>query len=232
MNIELRSQYTAKQIGLPGGTLELSWKVFGAKAGESQTAYELQSALDIDFTAELKSDQVKSSQSQYIKAPHEPSVSREISFHRVRIETQSGWSEWSEPLVHETGLLNGEELIGHAIGDESKATDAPPLLRTTFNLTKPVAKARLYATAHGTYDVMINGAKAGDHILAPGWTPYQHRLLVDTHDVTNHLVEGENAFGVLLTDGWYRGKILQFARQLRRTHFVPRSNRNRLRRWH
>ncbi len=210
MNIELRSQYPAKQIGLPGGTLELSWKVFGAKAGESQTAYELQSALDIDFTAELKSDQVKSSQSQYIKAPHEPSVSREISFHRVRIETQSGWSEWSEPLVHETGLLNGEELIGHAIGDESKATDAPPLLRTTFNLTKPVAKARLYATAHGTYDVMINGAKAGDHILAPGWTPYQHRLLVDTHDVTNHLVEGENAFGVLLTDGWYRGKMSFF----------------------
>jgi len=210
MKIELRSQYPAKQIGLPGGPLELSWKVFGAKAGDSQTAFEIQSALDAGFTVELKSDQAKTSHSQYIKAPHEPSVSREISFHRVRIETQSGWSEWSETFTHETGLLNGEELIGHAIGDESKATDAPPLLRTTFSVTKPVAKARLYATAHGTYDAMINGSKAGDHILAPGWTPYQYRLLVDTHDVTNHLVEGENAFGVLLTDGWYRGKMSFF----------------------
>lgn len=210
MKIKLRSQYPAKQIGLPGGPLELSWKVSGANAGESQTAYEIQSALDAEFSVELKTDQVKSSQSQYINAPHEPSASREISYHRVRIETQTGWSEWSSPLVHETGLLNGEELIGHAIGDESKATDAPPLLRTTFQVTKPVAKARLYATAHGTYDVMINGAKAGDHILAPGWTPYQYRLLVDTHDVTNHLVEGENAFGVLLTDGWYRGKMSFF----------------------
>lgn len=210
MKIELRSQYPAKQIGLPGGQLELSWKVSGAKAGETQIAYEIQSALDSEFTSGLLSDQSKSGESQYIRAPHAPSVSREISFHRVRIETQSGWSDWSDALVHETGLLNGEELIGHAIGDESKATDAPPLLRTTFNVTKPVAKARLYATAHGTYDVMINGAKSGDHILAPGWTPYQYRLLIDSHDVTNHLVEGENAFGVLLTDGWYRGKMSFF----------------------
>ncbi|MFM6977758.1 MAG: family 78 glycoside hydrolase catalytic domain [Micrococcales bacterium] len=210
MKIELRSQYPSKQIGLPGGDLELSWKVFEAKHGESQLAYEIQSALDVDFEIQLTSDQAKSSHSQYIKAPHTPNASREISFHRVRIETESGWSEWSNTLTHETGLLNGEELIGHAIGDESKSTDPAALLRTTFSITKPVKKARLYATAHGTYDVMINGAKAGDHILAPGWTPYQLRLLVDTHDVTNHLVEGENAFGVLLTDGWYRGKMSFF----------------------
>ena len=135
MKIELRSQYPAKQLGLPGGTLELSWKVFGAKHGETQVAYEIQSALDAEFTNELKSDQVKSSNSQYIKAPHAPTTSREISFHRVRIETQNGWSEWSETFTHETGLLNGEELIGHAIGDESKATNPATLLRTTFTIT-------------------------------------------------------------------------------------------------
>ena len=210
MQISLRSQYPAKQIGLPGGKLELSWKVYGAPSGASQIAYELQSALDADFTIGVKMDQAKSSDSQYVVAPHEPIESREISFHRVRIETQNGWSDWSGVHVHETGLLSGAELIGLAIGDESSSTDAPPLLRKTFQITKPVRSARLYATAHGTYDVMINGAKAGDHILAPGWTPYPKRLLVDAHDVTNHLVEGENAFGVLLTDGWYRGKMSFF----------------------
>ncbi len=210
MKIQLRSQHPSKQIGLPGGPLELSWKVLGAHSGDTQLAYEIQSALDSEFSVSLKSDQAKSNASQYVKAPHVPMESREISYHRVRIETQSGWSDWSETLVHENGLLKGAELIGSAIGDDSKATDVPPLLRTSFEVTKPVAKARLYATAHGTYDVMINGAKAGNHILAPGWTPYQYRLLVDTHDVTNHLVEGENAFGVLLTDGWYRGKMSFF----------------------
>ncbi len=210
MKIALRSQYPAKQIGFPGGPLELSWKVTAAGTGETQLAYEIQSALDETFTTALKTDQAKSAESQYVNAPHIPSQSREISYHRVRIETQAGWSEWSNTLVHEVGLTDGNEIVGEAIGDESKATDAPPLLRTTFKITKPVKKARLYATAHGTYDVMINGAKAGNHILAPGWTPYQYRILVDTHDVTNYLIEGENAFGVLLTDGWYRGKMSFF----------------------
>lgn len=207
MKIALRSQYPSKQIGFPGGPVELSWKVSSANTEDTQTAYEIQSALDAEFTKGLKSDQSKSADSQFVKAPHVPSASREISYHRVRIETQSGWSDWSNTIVHETGLLSGEELIGTAIGDDSVATDPATLLRTTFNVTKPVAKARLYATAHGTFDVMINGAKAGDHILAPGWTVYQHRILVETHDVTNYLVEGENAFGVLLTDGWWRGKL-------------------------
>ncbi len=210
MKITLRSQYPANQLGFPGGPLELSWKVSGAPAGEAQAAYEIQSALDEAFSVGLKSDQSKSSASQYVPAPHVPNTSREISYHRVRVETQAGWSDWSNTLIHEVGLLDGAELLGAAIGDTSKAQDPAALLRITFNINKPVAKARLYATAHGTYDVMINGAKAGNHILAPGWTPYQHRLLVDTHDVTNHLIEGENAFGVLLTDGWYRGKMSFF----------------------
>lgn len=210
MKIQLRSQFPTKQIGFPGGALELSWKVTDSASGEKQIAYEIQSALDKNFTESLKTDQAKSSDSQFVKAPHLPNESREVSFHRVRIETQNGWSDWSNTLVHEVGLLDGSELIGAAIGDGSKATEVPPLLRTTFQISKPVAKARLYATALGTYDVMINGAKAGDHILAPGWTPYQYRLLIDTHDVTNYLVEGENAFGVLLTDGWYRGKMSFF----------------------
>jgi alpha-L-rhamnosidase len=210
MKIQLRSQYPAKQIGFPGGAIELSWQVSGANPGEVQAAYEIQSALDESFTVGLLTDQAKSGQSQYVKAPHLPQTSREISYHRVRIETQSGWSEWSNTHTHETGLLSGAELIGEAIGDKSVATDPATLLRTTFTIAKPVAKARLYATAHGTFDVMINGAKAGNHILAPGWTPYQHRLLVETHDVTHYLIDGENAFGVLLTDGWYRGKMSFF----------------------
>lgn len=199
-------------MGLPGGLIELSWKVTGAAAGESQLAYEVQSALDAEFTVGVEMNQAKSPASQFVAAPHVATKSREISFHRVRIETgtsagSSGWSEWSPVITHETGILSGEEFIGLGIGDNSKVEEPATLLRTKFNLTKEVARARLYATAHGTYDVMINGQKVGDHILAPGWTAYQHRLLVDTHDVTHFLLDGENAFGVLLTDGWYRGKL-------------------------
>lgn len=212
MQISLRSQYPAKQIGLPGGPIELSWKVIGAGAGEKQVAYEIQSALDEEFTRGVGMTQAKSADSQFIVAPHVPKASREISFHRVRIEIGSVgsatvWSDWSSTISHEVGLLSGEELVGAGIGDDSNVDEPATLVRTSFNITKQVAKARLYATARGTYDVMINGQKVGDHLLAPGWTPYQHRILVETHDVTHFLLDGQNAFGVLLADGWYRGKL-------------------------
>lgn len=207
ISISLSSQYPKNQLGFPGGLVELSWKVAGAAESDSQISYEIQSALDAEFTSGVEMTQVRSSDSQFVAAPLVPKASREVSFHRVRIETQSGWSDWSSVLRHEVGLLSGEELIGVAIGDDSVAEDPATLVRTTFNVTKPVAKARLYATAHGTFDVLVNGQKVGDHILAPGWTPYQVRLLVETHDVTHYILDGENAFGALLADGWYRGKM-------------------------
>ena len=40
-------------------------------------------------------------------------------------------------------------------------------------------------------------------MLKPGWTPYEHRLLHETTDVTALLVDGENAVGVALSGGWY-----------------------------
>jgi alpha-L-rhamnosidase len=61
--------------------------------------------------------------------------------------------------------------------------------------------------ALGVYDAQINGAPVGDHVLAPGWTSYDHRLRYQTFDVTGLLREGANALGVMLGDGWYRGRL-------------------------
>jgi alpha-L-rhamnosidase len=81
------------------------------------------------------------------------------------------------------------------------------LLRGAFRLSGPVASARLYATAFGVYEAEINGVRVGDHVLAPGWTHYPRRLRYQTHDITGLLRPGDNAVGVLLADGWFRGRI-------------------------
>ena len=47
----------------------------------------------------------------------------------------------------------------------------------------------------GSYEAEINGARVGDHVLAPGWTSYRHRLRYQTYDVTDLLREGANALG-------------------------------------
>ena len=44
-------------------------------------------------------------------------------------------------------------------------------------------------------------------VLAPGWTSYSHRLRYQTFDVTTYLRQGANALGVILGDGWYRGRL-------------------------
>jgi hypothetical protein len=93
-------------------------------------------------------------------------------------------------------------LPAPGIGGEPAA-----LLRREFVLDGPVARARLYGTAHGVYEAELNGSVVGDAVLSPGWTSYHHRLRYQTYDVTDVLVEGSNAIGIHLADGWFRGYL-------------------------
>ena len=55
------------------------------------------------------------------------------------------------------------------------------------------------------YELELNGKKVGDQVFTPGWTNYRKRLQYQVYDVTDQLVDGENAIGSILGDGWYRG---------------------------
>ena len=50
--------------------------------------------------------------------------------------------------------------------------------------------ARLYATAHGLYEVFLGGVRVGDLELTPGFTQYDQRLQVQAYDVTGLLSSG------------------------------------------
>ncbi|MFI6263848.1 family 78 glycoside hydrolase catalytic domain [Micromonospora sp. NPDC051006] len=90
------------------------------------------------------------------------------------------------------------------------ALDANPLLRRGFRVDGEIARARIYATALGVYQLSLNGQRVGDHELAPGWTDYDKRVQYQTYDVTRQLRPGDNALGALLGDGWYAGSIAWF----------------------
>jgi alpha-L-rhamnosidase len=76
-------------------------------------------------------------------------------------------------------------------------------LRHEFGVSKPVEYARLYATALGAYQVLVNGKKAGNDVLAPGWTDYRERLKYQTYDVTTSVKQGANSISALIAPGWY-----------------------------
>jgi alpha-L-rhamnosidase len=207
LEIELFSEYQTALLGVPGRTPLLSWRVTGANRNEVQSAAELQASSSADFSELLDVTTIEGSPSQFISAPAGELSSRETRFYRVRIAVSAGWSEWSNTLQLEAGLIGASAFVGVAISKTSEAQGPATLLHKKFEVTKGVAKARLYATAHGVFNLYLNGNKVGDEHLAPGWTTYQKRILTSTYDVTNHLTEGKNALGVMLGDGWFRGKF-------------------------
>jgi alpha-L-rhamnosidase len=81
-------------------------------------------------------------------------------------------------------------------------------LRKTFQIEKPIASARVYGTALGTYKLFLNGQPVGDQILAPGWTDYRAWVIYQTYDVTSQLKSGKNAIGALLAPGWYATPLM------------------------
>lgn len=115
----------------------------------------------------------------------------------VRIEAGIG-DDWGVPFV------------SPSLTADRSAPRPAYLLRAGFDITSlpaDVKHARLYATAHGVYQLELNGRRIGEDILAPGWTSYNHRLRYQTHDVTAALQSGANVVGAWLADGWYRGHI-------------------------
>jgi len=80
-------------------------------------------------------------------------------------------------------------------------------LRGEFVVDRPVRSAQLHATAHGIYELELDGVRVGTDELTPGYTEYQHRTQVQTYDVTGLLGEGRHALGTYLADGWYRGQV-------------------------
>jgi alpha-L-rhamnosidase len=123
---------------------------------------------------------------------------------KVSIHPAEGW----------TGTTTDDASWKAAIPYVAQDPNADPLgtpwpaqsvkaLRREFEISKPVASARLYATALGSYQIFINGDRAGDDVLAPGWTDYRLRIKYQTYDVTKELAQGNNAIAALVAPGWY-----------------------------
>jgi len=78
-----------------------------------------------------------------------------------------------------------------------------PMLRKSFEITKPVARARVYSTGLAYNDLRINGEATSDSVLDPGLTDYAETVLYTTHDVTALLRQGENVIATELGSGHF-----------------------------
>lgn len=85
----------------------------------------------------------------------------------------------------------------------SNGTDRPFYARGVFHLDKKVQEAKVHVCGLGQFVLHINGKKAGDHELDPGWADYKKLIEYVTFDVKDLLQEGDNVIGVEVGNGWF-----------------------------
>lgn len=92
---------------------------------------------------------------------------------------------------------------GNGKKEWGKRKDVLPLFRKMFNLNKEVKNATLFISGLGHFEAYINGKKAGNNFLDPGWTKYDKQTFYISFDVKDYLHLANNAIGVMLGNGFY-----------------------------
>ncbi len=210
----LRCEYLENPLGIDETRPRLSWWVHDPRRGAMQSAYRILVASSAEVLAQDRGDlwdsqKVPSDRNVHVVYEGAPLRSRQRCYWKVRTwDADDNPSPWSEVAWWEMGLLSSGDWLAEWIGLRDETIPPPATyLRKSFSVPKPVQRARVYVTALGMYELRLNGARVGDHILAPGWTDYRRRVLYQTFDVTDHIAVGENALGAILGVGWYAGPL-------------------------
>jgi len=130
----------------------------------------------------------------------------------VTVEGDKGDSATSDINWFETAKM-GEGWAAKWISppwEQQKDDCDHPYIRKPFTLNKKIATARAYITGMGIYELFVNGRRIGDEIFAPYCNTYDAWVQYQTYDIAASLRNGENAVGVMLANGWSKGKFGTF----------------------
>lgn len=136
-----------------------------------------------------------------------PSAWSETAYFVTGLSAVSDWedSRWIgfEDLPDSLLLVPGIHGSGNNLGEEAKKRTVIPYFRKEFIIEKKVKEAFLFVSGLGQYELYVNGRKADDRFLAPGWTDYDKTCYYNTYDITSMLKKGKNALGVMVGNGFY-----------------------------
>lgn len=201
--VNLRTEYLKEPLGLGIDKPRFYWNCEG---GEKQTAYQIVAKCGNETVWD--SGKVASSSMAHIRYEGTQLHSRDRIVWTVTLWDENDSSGEPAESWFELGLLEETDWTANWITGNYRPNKAyrqsVDCFRKVFRIPKTVAKARLYASARGLYDIHINGMRIEDFILAPGMTDYRKRIQYQTYDVTE-LMRQENKVELRLADGWYRG---------------------------
>ncbi|MDB5024931.1 MAG: hypothetical protein JWP78_2686 [Mucilaginibacter sp.] len=212
---DLRIERMAEPMGVEAIHPQFSWQIKSNKRAFIQSAYDIMVAsslklLQNNIADVWNSGKVASDKQNGIELKEGKLLqSGKTCYWKVRIWDKGGTrSKWSETASWTMGILAPDEWHSKWITYDTAKATAQPLFRKAFMLSKPVKRAIAHISGLGYYELFMNGAKVGDHVLDPALTNYDDYALYATYDITKQLNNGSNVLGAMLGDGWYNQNVV------------------------
>ncbi len=229
----LKVEHTVAPLGIVNPKPCFSWQINADRRGVEQTAYEILVADSEEALAKGEGNvwstgKISSDAQVLVPFAGKALMPATTYYWKVRSWSNGGEaSDWSEPTEFTTGLPAEKDwgkakwiameqddtliipaihqpLVKKTLGKTRMVgMHKMPQFRKVVDMKKPVEQALLYICGLGHFDLFLNGAKVGDHILDPGWTKYDKEALYVGFDITKDLCEGGNVLGVMLGNGFY-----------------------------
>jgi alpha-L-rhamnosidase len=220
---KLLCDYRVNPLGIDSTNPRLGWILMPgdpSARGLNQTAYQILVATFPELLARDQGDlwdshKVPSDQMNQLPYGGKALESNQACWWKVRVWDQAGIaSPWSAPAQWTMGVLNDADWQSAkwiAAPDANEPNDRKGakskyetvLLRREFTVKPGLKRAIVHVCGLGQYEMSLNGAKVSQDLLSPGWTLYTKTCLYDSYDVTSALVQGQNAVGLFLGNGFY-----------------------------
>jgi len=226
---KLTCDHRMDPLGVDAPNPILGWQLFSRQHNVLQTAYRILVADDTSLLTRnignaWDSKKIQSSSSIQVKYTGNVLLSAKKYFWKVMVWDNKGNAAQSKIASWRMGLLKENDWMqarwigyenlpdslkivpaehGNGKREWGKRPDVLPLLRKSFSVSKKVKQATAFVCGLGQFEMSINGKKAGDHFLDPGWTKFDKQALYVSFDITEHLNNGNNAVGVMLGNGFY-----------------------------
>lgn len=189
-----------------GKELRFSWKLEGEKENTLQQSYQLRLFANDDCLWDSGEVQSQESVGIPVQAKLQP-----LTAYSAKLVVWSNHGEQAEAeLAFETGrwetLRKGQWITGPG-GLDDDAVLPTYVFRKQISVSKPVRRARMYASALGCYTVSLGGREVSAEYFAPGYTQYTQRIPYNTYSVTELLRQGDQEIRAEVSGGWYCGRL-------------------------
>lgn len=201
----LRTNHLKNPIGFYISPLSLSWNVEGAKGKKTKMA-QVKIAADPEFTRIVWDSTKRSDIDSAACMPDFIPEERTRYFWKVEVWDDVGDFGISDSAFFETAP---NEICGKWITAPFEK-GVHGIYRKKWEINEKaeeIKTARLYIAGMGLYEAYLNGKKVGEEYLTPFYNDYNHWIQFQTYDVTKMLKSGNNELGIMLGNGWYKGRF-------------------------